>query len=294
MDLELGRLDLRYQELRTKSAERERRLVASLAEVGQQTPIVVVRDGERDVVVDGYKRVRALRRLGHDIVRATTWDLGELDALVLERVLRASDTSSALEEGWFLKELVTRFGLSRDELARRFDRTTSWVSRRLGLVTDLPVLVQEHVRSGAIGPHAAMRYLVPLARANERDCEKLASAIAPARPSSRELGVLYTTYVSGNEKTRALVVSDPALVLRARAERDRDGKDEATPAERVLEDLRIASSVLHRASGRLRRGALDDASEHERQLVLGARLETRAELTTFETRLDEEQSRRAR
>jgi ParB-like chromosome segregation protein Spo0J len=292
MELELGRLDLRYQELRTRSAEREQRLIGSLAQVGQQTPIVVVRDGERDVVVDGYKRVRALRRLGHDIVRATSWDLGELDALVLERVLRASDTSSALEEGWFLAELVTRFGLGRDELARRFDRTTSWVSRRLGLVTDLPAPVQEHVRSGAIGPHAAMRYLVPLARANEVDCEKLAAAIAPARPSSRELGVLYAAYVSGNEQTRALVVSDPALVLRARAERDREG--DATPAERLLEDLRVVSAVVRRASGRLRRGALDGASERERDLVRGARIDVRAEVTSLEQRLDQEERPDAR
>lgn len=294
MDLEIGRLDLRYQELRTRSAERERRLVGSLDASGQQTPIVVVRDGDRDVVVDGYKRVRALRRLGRDVVRATTWDLGELDALLLERMLRASEAMSALEEGWFLKELTTRFGLSREELARRFDRTTSWVSRRLGLVTDLPAAVQEHVRSGALGPHAAMRYLVPLARANERDCEKLAAAIAPSRPSSRELGVLYTTYVAGNEKTRALVVSDPGLVLRARAEREREGKGEATPAERLLEDLRVASAVVHRATNRIRRGALDDANEQERQLVRSARLEVRAELTSFESRLDEEEARRAR
>jgi hypothetical protein len=46
------------------------------------------------------------------------------------------------------------------------DRSVSWVSRRLGLVTDLPPAVQEQVRLSAIGAHAAMKYLVPLARAN--------------------------------------------------------------------------------------------------------------------------------
>lgn len=58
MDLELHQLDRRYEALRTRSARRERRLIASLSEVGQQTPLVVVRDGERWVVVDEYKRVR--------------------------------------------------------------------------------------------------------------------------------------------------------------------------------------------------------------------------------------------
>lgn len=288
MDIELVRLDLRYQELRTRSAERERRLLASLASLGQQTPIVVVRDAERDVLVDGYKRVRALVRLGHDVARATLWDLGELDALVLERILRTSSSSGAIEEGWFLRELITRFGLTREELARRFDRTTSWVSRRLGLVTDLPVSVQGHVRSGAIGAHAAMRYLVPLARANESDCEKLSSAIAPSRPSSRQLGELYSAYVAGNEITRARVVSEPALVLRARAALEREGSDNATPVDALLKDLRAAAAIVHRAARRVRKGALDGASERERELVHGGRIELRAEVTTLERRMDKE------
>jgi hypothetical protein len=32
---------------------------------------------------------------------------------------------NAIEEGWFLRELETRFGLTREALARRFDRTVS-------------------------------------------------------------------------------------------------------------------------------------------------------------------------
>ncbi len=150
MELEIRRLDRRYEALRARSALRERRLLASIGAAGQQSPIVVVRDGERDVVVDGYKRVRVLHRLGHDVVRATAWDLSELEALVLERLLHASEHGNAIEEGWFLRELVTRFGLSREELARRFDRTASWVSRRLSLVRELPESVQTHVRTGAI------------------------------------------------------------------------------------------------------------------------------------------------
>src|SRR3712207_1026350 len=192
MELEFGQLDRRYESLRTRSARRERRLLSSLSEIGQQTPILVVREvasasvnastsvamaAERWVVVDGYKRVRALKRLGQDVVRAAAWELEEVEALVLERALRGGDAASAIEEGWLLRELMQRFGLGLDELARRFDRSRSWASRRLGLVTDLPAQVQEQVRAGAIGAHAAMKYLVPLARANASDCEALGRAL---------------------------------------------------------------------------------------------------------------------
>ena len=42
MDLELHLLDLRYEALRKRNAKRERQVLCSLSEVGQQLPIVVV------------------------------------------------------------------------------------------------------------------------------------------------------------------------------------------------------------------------------------------------------------
>ena len=133
MDLELHQLDLRYEPLRTRDPRRERQLTASLAEVGQLMPIVVVRSAEpgRYVVVDGHKRIRALRRLRQDTARATCWELDEAEALMLERLMRTTDRESPLEQGWLLSELRARFGLKLEELARRFDKSPSWVSRRL-------------------------------------------------------------------------------------------------------------------------------------------------------------------
>ena len=264
MDIEIGQLDRRYETLRTRSAARERRLLASLAEIGQQVPIIVVRDDARLVVVDGYKRVRALARLGVDLVSSVEWTLGEPDALLLERLLRTGEADSAIEQGWFLRELSTRFGLGLDELARRFDRTKSWVSRRIALISDVPASVQEHVRAGAIGAHAAMKYLVPLARANEDDCVRLANAIAPLRLSNRQVGELYATYMAANASGRELLLRDPMLVLEARAEIAAEG---ATPCEQLLDDLHIVAAVARRAHKRLVGGAADGADAAARELV---------------------------
>ena len=52
------------------------------------------------------------------------------------------------------------------------------MSQRLSLVQVLPKPVQEHVRAGRIPAQAAMKYLVPLARAKRDDCEVLSEAIA--------------------------------------------------------------------------------------------------------------------
>jgi ParB family transcriptional regulator, chromosome partitioning protein len=263
MDLEIRQLDLRYRALRATSPSRERRLLASIAERGQQSPIIVVRDAEHWVVVDGYKRLRALQRLGHDTVVASAWQLSESEALLLERALRMGETDSPIEQGWFLCELVERFGLGQDELARRLDRSKSWVSRRIGLVKDLPRSVQQHVHEGAIGAHAAMKYLLPLARANAADCAALCDRVAAEHPTSRQLGQLYVTYTAGNQQARQLVVDKPALVLRA-AQENVAGEP---PVERVLDDLRIVVAVTERARSQIGNGAVDGASGDERDRV---------------------------
>src|SRR5438132_9385706 len=175
MELEFHQLELRYDRLRIVHPDHERRLLSSLAEVGQQVPIVVVKqDGdEHFVVIDGYKRVRSLRRLGRDTVGSFCWECSEAEALVMSRLWPTRDWETALEQSWLLVELHRRFQLSQEELARRFTRSVSWVSRRLALVRELRELIQERVRRGVIVAHVAEMYLVPLVRAYQQACFRL-------------------------------------------------------------------------------------------------------------------------
>ena len=73
MDLEFHQIDLRHGDLRIRDESRRRRLIASIAELGQQTAVIVVAEADRYVLIDGYLRVEALRRLGRDTVVATAW-----------------------------------------------------------------------------------------------------------------------------------------------------------------------------------------------------------------------------
>ena len=157
MQLEFHQLDRPWEHLRVREPHRQRRLPASLADSGQQTPIVVVvsKDNperylgagvESASVIDGYKRIAALQQLGRDKVEATVWAMTEAEALLLDRTLRFSQQETDLEQGWLLAEMEQRFGYGIDELACRFDRSTSWISRRLGLVELLPEAIQQQVR----------------------------------------------------------------------------------------------------------------------------------------------------
>jgi len=128
MDLEFHQIDFRCEGLRTRHPRKERQRLASLADHGQLLPVVVVAADVPFVLVDGYKRLRALKRLAHDTVRATLWAIEEADTVVLEHVMRAGDPAGPLEQGWILDKLRARFGLSLEDLGRRFDKTPSWVA----------------------------------------------------------------------------------------------------------------------------------------------------------------------
>jgi len=287
MDLELHQLELRYESLRSREPEREKRLLASLSERGQQVPIVVVGLGAeaRYAVIDGYKRVRALRRLRSDTVAATRWELEESDALILDRQLRAAGRDSVLEEAWLLVELRQRFGLTTHELALRFDRGESWVSRRLGLVRTLPLEVQEQVRLGRIVPHAAMKYLLPLARAKSEDCVRLVGALR-RRLSSRELGRLYATWTRGDARTRERLLADPELFLRVEEEATREPP---TLSEALIEDLKVLGAVSRRACRRLSEGAARGLSRSRRRLASRLSGQLRADLELLVDALGKEE-----
>jgi len=83
MQLERHQIDLRYGDLRVIRPGRLGRLTASLAREGQREPVVVVPDGDRYVLIDGYQRVAALGDLGADLVEAVVLEVSEADGLVL-------------------------------------------------------------------------------------------------------------------------------------------------------------------------------------------------------------------
>jgi ParB family chromosome partitioning protein len=251
MQLEFHQLDRRWERLRVREPHRQRRLLASLAEHGQQTPIVVVvsKDNrERYLVIDGYKRIAALEQLGRDTVEATLWAMSEAEALLLSRSLRFSPQESALEQGWLLAEMEQRFGCSLEELARRFDRSTSWVSRRLALVELLPEAIQRQVCEGKIAAQVAMKYLVPVARVDADHCQRMATAFIEHRCDTRQARQLYTAWRKGARVVRERILAEPELFLKTQRQ-----PPAAKPAavEQVERDLEMALAILHRASRRL-------------------------------------------
>jgi ParB family chromosome partitioning protein len=252
-EVDLHRLELRFAATRLLAPQAIAQLAASIERSGQLVPCYAVTVGDRLVLVDGYRRVQALRRLGRDTagVEAWTCDLAQALLQVLARLHQRPFL--AIEEALLVRELVHSQGLSEREVARRCGRDGSWVSRRLQLVCGLPDTLLTAVVQGELSPWAAIRVLAPLARANTADAEQLLAALAKTPLSTRELRCWFDHYQRTPPAGRAAMVAAPRLFLTT-----------------------LTAQADERAAAQLRAGPEDPAASEARQLLaLGRRLGSR-------------------
>jgi len=244
VELSLDALDLKYAQLRGRHFQAEKRLLLSLGEAGQQSPVIVVAGAEagRYVLIDGRKRVRALRQLRADVVKAAVWEMSAPQALVAAYQLQDGTGWNAIEEGWLVWQLVRVEAMSTAEAGRSLERSKAWISGRLGLVESLPEAVQEGVRCGKIGAYTATRHLLAFARANAGDCESLAAKVMESGFRSREVESLCRYYASAGRDGRRRMLEDPARFLKALEAAKR--KDGASSEEgRCLKNLEIIGNI---------------------------------------------------
>ena len=249
MNLELHQLDFRYETMRDRCPVQERRLLSSLATLGQLSPIMVLdpsAPGDGYIIVDGFRRTRALRELGRDTVSALALQYQEPAGLLFVYHQQRASGRSALEEARLIQVLSREHGLCLEEIARQLGRSKSWVSRRLGLLQELPGWLQDEVGAGHLQCHAAVKYLLPLARANKKDAETLAGNIAGQGLTTREVEDLYRMWRCGDAERRRLVVEQPLMVLKAQQE-----VSELDEAEQLRQDMSKIISICRRASRRI-------------------------------------------
>ncbi len=261
LELDLHLLELRFASSRLVEPRAVERIAHSIERCGQIVPCIVVAasgdsraDGERFVLIDGYRRVAALHRVGRDTASVEQWGCDVTEAL-LGLLARTQDRPLAsLEEALLVRELMQGMGLSQHDLARRCGRDVSWVSRRLQLLSGLPDAALTAVREGKLSGWAASRIVVPLARANTRHADRLLTALADAPLTTRELQDWFEHYQKAQRSTRERMVSHPRLFLDAlhenreqrAAERLRDG-----PEGECAADLRSIEAILARLRKRV-------------------------------------------
>ena len=260
VNVDLHRLDLHFAHVRVCEPPALERLARSIERCGQLTACIAVTalNGDRFVLIDGYRRVAALRRLGRDTALIERWDCELAQALL--QLLARDDARrfAAIEQALLLRELINHFALSQQVIARHCGRDVSWVCRRLQLLSALPDTLVEAVRIGTVSSWAATRVLAPLARANSAHAQHLLGAITAAPLSTRELQLWFTHYQSANRPTRERLVSHPHLFvqsLRTQAQDRADARLRAGPDGECLRTVARLETLITRLRRALPGGA---------------------------------------
>ena len=123
-------------------------LAASMEEVGVLQPIVVTLVDDGYQLIAGERRWRAAKRAGlHEIpvvIREATGESTLVEALI-ENVQRQDLTP--IEEGHAFRQLLEKYGMTQEQIARRVGKSRPTVSNTLRLL-QLPDEVQALVDSG--------------------------------------------------------------------------------------------------------------------------------------------------
>ncbi len=248
--LDLHLLNPRFAPLRLRDPERLARLTGSLRQHGQLMPVVVVAeslDPPRWVLIDGYRRLEALREIGEDRVWVDAWD-GPVDEALLLCLARGAERGwEAIDPAALLHGLCSRYSLR--EMAQRIGRDVSWVSRRLSLFRALPEELRAAVRTGKLSVWAATRIVAPLARANSAHARTLLGELEHTALSTRELERLFAHYQRAPMAQRERLVANPGLFVQAldnRAQATADQRLAAGPEGAWCTDLAVTAKMLKR------------------------------------------------
>ena len=267
IELDLHRLELRFASMRIVDALAVQRLADSIEAYGQRVSCIAagevagVAAGVTSeaavtslVLIDGYRRVAALRRLGRDTARVDCWQCPVSQALAQLLARSGSRAFTPIEEAMLLRDLIDAHGLTQREAARDCARDVSWVQRRLLLLNELPEEVLAAVRAAQISVWAATRVFVPLARANKAHANRLLANLQAQHMSTRELRIWFEHYRGAQCQLRERMVDHPSLFINSIGERERDHVAQRLrdgPERDVARELGHLSSQLERVGRQL-------------------------------------------
>ncbi len=129
-----------------------RNLAVTLRDAGLQQPIRVRRNGDRFIVVDGERRLRAARLLKWELIAAMVEQRELSDTEVVQRQLIANcmrKDLSRMEIARAIDALIKESNRSDAEVGSMIGFSGPTVSRYRAML-ELPPTMQEHVQTGAL------------------------------------------------------------------------------------------------------------------------------------------------
>lgn len=256
-EIEISRIDRRYESYRMKNRLQEKSLLNSILESGIREPLKCVEKAGIPVLMDGFKRLRSALKLKMNA--APVVSLGNDEAAGIIYLLRLSNEKglSILEQAALVDELSKTQGLSVGDIARQLERSPAWVSLRLGIMGEMSPLVKKEIFAGRFPVRSYMYSVRVFTRVNstsKTETDKFVSAVSGKGLSTRAIEVLAEGFFKGSAQLKEQILNgniDWTLnQFRNRAVEADTGLNETET--RALKDLLLADSCISRLPRLLR------------------------------------------
>jgi hypothetical protein len=279
-EVELSGLDLRYEGFRLKQAALEARLLASIAQRGIEEPLEGVEVQQIKVLLNGFKRYRCARQLRISTVPYSS--LGPDEATAILSLLKTSNNRalSILEQAAFIAELRHGRGMNVAEIAAELSRGKSWVSMRLGLLSEMSTKVRQQLFKGAFPVYPYMYLLRQFMRMNgvkAQEIEEFVLALSGKGLSVREVEQLAHGYFRGPESFREEIRKGNLALPLERMRQVPQSPDGCNEFERVLlGDLEVLQKYMQRVMGKSQDERLQSRAFHAQCHLLTAGILSRS------------------
>ncbi len=185
-----------YQPRKHFDEESIKELANSIKKHGLMQPIIVIENNDEYILVAGERRLRAIKSLGENKIKAIVSDISLKDLreyALIENIQR--EDLNALEIASSLKALIDEFGFTHEELAKNIGKSRAYISNMLRLL-NLPEKVKEKLAQNKIS-YGHAKILLGL---DNEQIDKTLKRIEEDNLSVRETENLIKTYKKSENK----------------------------------------------------------------------------------------------
>lgn len=199
-EVEITQIDLKYNGLRLKNPKAELELLASISETGIQNPVFGI-EGDRFILIDGFKRVRCANKLGIRLIPCSGTNSNEAMGLIHFLKNNQMRNITFIEEATLIDVLNRNHGLSGAEISRHLGKSQAWVSIRLGVLSSIPESVKNEILSGRFPYRAYLYVLRPFTRVKDipkKELESFVQSVSGKSLSVKTIEQLAKSYFYGS------------------------------------------------------------------------------------------------
>lgn len=283
-EIEISKLDLRYESHRMKNPEVEAELLSSISQRGIEEPLEGMNVQKSRVLLNGFKRYRCARRLHTHTVPYLSLGDDEVTGIVNLLRIPQSKALNILEQARFVDELAEVYGMCVAEIAVELSRSKAWVSMRLGLIAQMSSAVSKELFDGRFPVYSYMYTLRPFMRMNGVKTEQIdqfAAAVSGRKLSVREIEQRANGFFRGPESFRQEILKGNLALSLKQVREAVVASQQCSDFERILlKDLELTQSYMQRVMGKSQDSRVKSRAFHAQSHLLTAGILSRTTVFT--------------